>query len=142
MMPRYPFYFRLILVACILSWTTLMMFPQQPWHFLLLAAGAGLFIWGFVLMYLHKTGKSYWNGPNWGARFHAWPGSKRLLAAIPGLCAALIPTLILLNRRWGLTDGQIGFTCGALLGISIASLKFRKSASACCLPEETPTTQQ
>lgn len=141
-MTRYPFYFRLILLACVLSWATLMLFPQQPWHFMLLSAAAGLWIWGFVLMYLRKTGKSYWNGPNWGQRFQAWPGSKRVLAILPAICASMIPILFLLNRKMGLTDGQLGFACGALLGISIVSLKFRKSGSACCLPEEVSTTQQ
>lgn len=141
-MARYPFYFRLILLACILSWATLMVFPGQPWHFILLTAGAGLFIWGFVLMYLRKTGKSYWDGPNWCERFQAWPGSKRVMTVFPAVCASMIPILYLLNRRLGMTDGQLGFACGALLGISIVSLKFRKSGSACCQPEQTPTTQQ
>ncbi|MES2219717.1 MAG: hypothetical protein V4587_01980 [Acidobacteriota bacterium] len=141
-MMRYPLYFRLILLACILSWATLMVFPAQPWHFLLLAAGAGLFIWGLVLLYLHRTGKSFWNGPNWGERFHAWPGSKRVLAVLPAVCASMIPILVLMNRRMGLSDGQIGFACGVLLGVSFVSLKFRKSANACCLPQETRSTQQ
>jgi hypothetical protein len=139
-MNRYPFYFRLILVACILAWATLMVFPHRPWHLVLFAATAGTFIWGMVLMYLHKTGKSYWNGPNWGERFLAWPGSKRVLAVLPAVCASMIPILVLMNRRIGLSDSQLGFACGALLGIAIASFKFRKSGSSCCLPEETPTT--
>ena len=141
-MNHYPFYFRLILLACVLSGAALMVFPQQPWHFILLTAGAGLFIWGFVLMYLRKTGKSYWNGPNWGERFREWPGSKRVLAVFPAVCASMIPILFLLNRKLGMTDGQLGFVGGALLGISIVSLKFRKSERACCLPDEAPTTQQ
>ena len=139
---RYPFYFRLILVAGILSWATLMMIHQQPWHLILLSASIALFVWGLVLMVLRKTGKSYWNGPNWGERFLAWPGSKRVLAVLPAVCASMIPILVLMNRRMGLSDSHIGFLCGALLGISIASFKFRKSGGACCLPEETPTTQQ
>jgi hypothetical protein len=141
-MTRYPFYFRLIVLACILSWATLMVIPQQPWHFILVIASAGLFVWGFILMYLRKTGKSYWNGPNWGERFLAWPRSKRVLRVLPVVCASMIPILVLMNRRMGLSDGQLGFACGVLLGISIVSFKFRKSGSACCLPEETPTTQQ
>ncbi len=141
-MTRYPFYFRLILLACILSSATLLEVPQQPWHFILLSAAAGLFIWGFVLMYLRKTGKSYWNGPSWGERFRAWPGSKRVLAVFPAVSASMIPILFLWNRKLGMTDGQLGFTCGILLGISIVSLKFRKSGSVCCQPEQAPTTQQ
>ncbi len=141
-MTRHPFYFRLILLACMLSSATLTPFAHQPWRFIFLSAAAGLFIWGLVLMYLRKTGKSYWNGPNWGTRFQAWPGSKRFLTIVPGICAALIPALFLLNRKLGLTDGQLGFACGLLLGFSIVALKIRKSGSACCLPEETPTTQQ
>jgi carbon starvation protein CstA len=141
-MTRYPFYFRLILVAAILAWATLMVFPHRPWHLILLAATVGTFIWGIVLMYLHKTGKSYWNGPNWGAKLQTRPGWRRFLAILPGLCAAMIPILVLMNRRMGLTGGQLGFACGVLLGISIVSFKYRKSGSACCLPEETPTTQQ
>jgi hypothetical protein len=139
---RYPFYFRLILMACILSWGTLKVFPRQPWHFILLSVAAGLSIWGFVLMYLHRTGKSSWNGPNWGEGFRAWPGSKRVLRVLSVICTFTIPILVLMNRRIGLTDGQLGFTCGLLFGISIVTFKFRKSGSACCLPEETPTTQQ
>ena len=141
-MTRYPFYFRLILLACILAWATLMVFPHRPWHLILLAATVGTFVWGMVLMYLHKTGKSYWNGPNWVERFRAWPGSKRVLRVLSVICTFTIPILVLMNRRIGLSDGQLGFTCGILLGISIATFKFRKPASACCLPEETPTTQQ
>ena len=141
-MTSYPFYFRLILLACILSSTALLEFPKQPWHFILLTAGAGLFIWGFVLIYLRKTGKSYWNGPNCGERFQSWSGSKRVLAVFPAVCASMIPILFLLNRNLRMTDGQLGFACGILLGISIVSLKFRKSGSACCLPEEAANTQQ
>jgi len=109
---------------------------------ILLAATAGTFIWGMILMYLNKTGKSYWIGPNWGERFHAWPGSKRVLAVLPTVCAAMIPILVLMDREIGLSDGQIGFACGVLLGVSIVSLKFRKSGRACCLPGEISTTQQ
>ena len=141
-MTHYPFYFRLILMACVLGWATLAIFPQQPWHFLLLTTAASLFVWGMVLLYLRKTGKSYWDGPSWGERFRACPGSKRVLALLPAVCASMIPILYLLNRRFGLTDGQLGFACGALLGISIVALKFRKSGSTCCLPEEISTTQQ
>ena len=47
-MTRYPFYFRLILLACILAWATLMVFPHRPWHLILLAATVGTFIWGLV----------------------------------------------------------------------------------------------
>ncbi|HTU50118.1 MAG TPA: hypothetical protein VMF56_05965 [Acidobacteriaceae bacterium] len=141
-MMRYPFYFRLILLACVLSSTTLTTFSHQPWRVILLSAATGLLIWGFVLMYLRKTGISYWNGPNWGERFRAWPGLKHVLTVFPAVCASMIPILFLLNRKMGLTGGQLGFACGVLLGISIVSLKFRKSGSACCLPTETPTTQQ
>ena len=141
-MTRYPFYLRLVLLACILSSATVIAFPQQPWHLILLSAAAGLFVWGMVLMVLRKTGKSYWNGPNWGERFQAWPGSKRVLAVFPAVCASMIPILFLLNRKLGLTDNQLGFACGAVLGISIVALKFRKFGSACCLPEKAPSTQQ
>jgi carbon starvation protein CstA len=141
-MTRYPFYFRLILVACILAWATLIEIHHQPWHTILLSATVGTFICGVVLMYRHKTGKSYWNGPNWVEQFHAWPGSKRLLRVLSAVCASMIPILVLMNRRIGLSDSQLGFACGVLLGIAIASFKFRKPGSACCLPEETPTPQQ
>jgi hypothetical protein len=141
-MTRYPFYFRLILLACILSSATLITFSQQPWRLILLSTAAGLFLWGTVLMYLRKTGKSYWNGPNWGQRFHAWPGSKPVLAVFSTVCTLTIPMLVLMNRRIGLSDGQLGFACGILFGISIVMFKFRKSGSACCLPTEIPTTQQ
>jgi len=141
-MTRYPFYFRLILLACILSGAALMVFPQQPWHFIFLSAAAGLFAWGFVLMFLRKRGKSNWNGPNWGQRFRAWPGSKRALTVFPAVCASMVPILFSLNRKLGLTGGHLGFACGVLLGISIVALKFRKSGSACCLPNESPGTQQ
>ena len=141
-MTRYPFYFRLILLACILSSATLITFSQQPWQLILLSTAAGLFLWGTVLMYLRKTGKSYWNGPNWGERFHAWPGSKRVLAVLSTVCTLTIPILVLTNRRIGLSGGQLGFACGILFGISIVTFKFRKPGSACCLPHEIPTTQQ
>ena len=139
---RYPFYFRLILMACILGCATLAVFPRQPWHFIFLATAGGLFIWGMVLMYPHKTGKSYWNGPIWVERFCAWPGSNRVLRVLSVVCTLIIPILVLMNRRIGLSDGELGFVCGVLFGISIATFRFRKPGSACCLPEETPTTQQ
>src|SRR5665213_3575016 len=106
-MTRYPFYFRLILVAGILSSATLITFSHQPWRLIFLSLPAGLFVWGMILLYLRKTGKSYWDGPNWGERFQAWPGSNRVLAVLPGICAALIPALFLLNRQLGLSDGQL-----------------------------------
>lgn len=56
-MTHYPFYFRLILMACVLGWATLAIFPQQPWHFLLLTTAASLFVWGMVLLYQSKDWK-------------------------------------------------------------------------------------
>lgn len=72
----------------------------------------------------------------------AGTGSNRVLAVFPGTCASLIPILYLLNRKLGLTHGQLGFVCGVLLGILIVALKFRKLGNACCLPEKAPATQQ
>ncbi|MHB2007933.1 MAG: hypothetical protein ACYCOX_07780 [Acidobacteriaceae bacterium] len=141
-MTRYPFYFRLILLACILSSLTLIVFPKGPFHLMLEFLASGLFVSGVVLMYLRKTGRTNWNGPNWGQRFHTWPGSKRVLTVFPAICASMVPILFSLHRKLGLTDGHLGLACGILLGCSIVALKFRKSGSACCLPEEASTTQQ
>ena len=138
-MTRYPFHFRLILLACILSSLTLIVFPKGPFHLMLEFLAAGLLLSGTILMYLRKTGRANWNGPSWGRKLRASPRANRILAVVPGSCAALISALFLLNRMLGLTDPQLGFACGALLGISIASLKFRKSGGAWCLPEESPT---
>lgn len=136
-----PYYARLSFLAFMLLMVG-RYFPAEPWHTLLQCAGAGSLIWAIALMYLRKTGRSNWDGPNWGRRFQAWPGSKPILAIITGLCASMIPILFLLNRRLGLGDGQLAFLCGVLLGLSIVALKFRTSGSACCLLEKTPTTQQ
>jgi hypothetical protein len=141
-MKRYSYDFRLILMAGILSSLTLIVFPEGPFHLMLILLASGLFVSGVVLMYLRRTGRTNWNGPNWGQRFQAWPPSKRVLTVFPAVCASMIPILFLLNRKLGLTGGQVAFACGILLGFSTVALKFRKSGSACCLPEETPTTQQ
>ena len=142
-MKRYPYYFRLILLACILPGIAHIEFQQQPWHSLILCIAAGLLVWGIVLMYLRKTGKSNWDGPNWGKKFHASPAFKRVLAVVPGICAALIPLLFIANRRWGPSDGQLGMACGVLLGISFVALICRKSKGrSCCGPLEMADTQQ
>jgi len=141
-MKRYSYDFRLILMAGILSSLTLIVFPKGPFHLMLEFLAAGLFVSGVVMMYLRKTGRTNWNGPSWGRKLRASPRSNRILAVVPALCAAWIPILFLLNRKLGLTDNQLGFACGAVLGISIVALKFRKFGSACCLPEKAPSTQQ
>ena len=136
-----PYYARLSFLAFMLLVVS-RYFPAQPWHIFLQCLGAGLLIWAIVLLYLRRTGRSNWNGPSWGSKLHAWPASKRVLAVVPGICAALIPAIFLLNHRWGLNDGQLGMACGVLLGISLMSLKFRKSGAGCCgLPESLHTQQ-
>lgn len=141
-MKRYSYDFRLILMAGILSSLTLIVFPKGSFHLMLEFLAAGLFVSGVVMMYLRKTGRTNWNGPSWGKKLRASPRSNRILAVFPAVCASMIPILFLLNRKLGLTDNQLGFACGAVLGISIVALKFRKFGSACCLPEKAPSTQQ
>lgn len=141
-MKRYPFYFRLFLLAFILP-SVALQFPKQPWHTMIVCLAAVLFVSGMVLMYLRKTGRSNWDGPRWGEKLHASPAFERVLAIVPGICAALIPLLFLMNRRWGLSDGQLGRACGALLGISFVALICRKSKGrSCCAPLEMADTQQ
>jgi carbon starvation protein CstA len=137
-----PYYARLSFLAFMLLVVS-RYFPTPPWHGLLQCTGVGLLIWAIVLMYLRRTGRSNWNGPSWGGKLSASPKFKRVLIVVPALCAAWVPILFLLNRRWGLSDGQLGMTCGVLLGISLVSLKFRKSAASCCseLPEPLQTQQ-
>src|ERR1039458_7853239 len=103
-----PYYARLSFLAFMLLIVS-RYFPAEPWHRLLQCAGVGSLICAIVLMYLRKTGKSYWDGPNGGQRFQAWPPSKRILTVLPAICASMIPILFPLNRKLGLTDGQLGF---------------------------------
>ena len=137
-----PYYARLSFLAFALLVTS-RYFPAQPWHSLLECVGVGLLVWAIVLMYLRKTGKTNWNGPNWGEKLRQSPRFKRMLGIVPALCAAWIPILFLLNRRWGLSDGEVGFLCGVPLGISLVALVLIKSKRATsCMPEKTVPTQQ
>ncbi|MGC1784014.1 MAG: hypothetical protein WA708_15945 [Acidobacteriaceae bacterium] len=138
-----PYYARLSLLAFMLLLVS-RYFPAQPWHVVLQSTGIGVLIWAVVLLYLRKTGKSNWNGPNWGRKLRESPRLKRVLMLVPALCAAWIPILFLLNRRWGLSDGQLGFLCGVPLGISLVVLVTIKSKGrrSGCMPEETVPTQQ
>ncbi len=142
-MKRYPYYFRLILLACILPGIAHIKFPQQPWHTLILCLAAFLFVSGMVLMYLRKTGRSNWDGPRWGKKLHASPASRRVLTVVPGICAALIPLLFIANRSWGWSGEHLALACGVLVGISAGSLICRKSQGrGCCEPLELADTQQ
>src|ERR1035437_1974275 len=76
-MTRYPFYFRLILVAGILSSARLLTFSHQPWRLIFLSLRAGLFVGEMILLYLQKRGKFYADGPNGGKRSQAGRGSNR-----------------------------------------------------------------
>ena len=88
-------------------------------------------------MYLHKTGEILLEWTKVGRTLPRVAGIEtRVGRVLSVICTFTIPILVLMNRRIGLSDGQLGFTCGILLGISIATFKFRKPASACCLPEE------
>lgn len=130
-MKSYPYYVRILLLACILP-SVALQFRNQPWHTLILCIAAGLLIWGIVLMYLRKTGRSNWNGPNLGKKLRTSPRVKRLLPVVPALCAAWVPIIFMMNRRWGLTDGQLGVACGVVLGISFAVLVIVKSGGRNC----------
>jgi hypothetical protein len=133
-----PYYARLSFLAFMLL-VAGRYFPAQPLHILLQSTGIGLLIWALVLLYLRRTGKSNWNGPNWGRKLRTSPKFKRVLMVVPALCAAWIPILFLLNHRWGLSDGQIGFACGVLVGISfVALVKMKSKSENCDGPIETP----
>lgn len=141
-MKRYPYYLRMSLLACILP-SVAMEIRRAPWHNLILSIAAGLLLWGIVLMYLRRTGRSDWNGPKWGKKLRTSPRFSRVLAIVPVLCAAWVPLLILLNRRWGLSDGQLGMACGVPLGISLAVLVIIKSKhTSCCDPLEPVAAKQ
>jgi hypothetical protein len=141
-MKNQPYYARLSFLAFMLLVVS-RYFPAQPWHGLLQCTGIGLLIWAIVLMYLRRTGRSNWNGPNWGGKLRASPKFKRVLVIVPALCASWVPILFLLNRRWHLSDGQLGLACGVPLGISLAVLVMIKSKDrGCCgAVEEIPTQQ-
>ena len=137
-----PYYARLSFLAFMLLVAT-RYFPAQPWHVLLQSTGIGVLVWALVLLCLQKTGKTNWNGPNWGRKLRESPRLKRILILVPALCAALVPALFLLNRRWGFSGGQLGFACGVLLGISLLSLKLHISKGTLCeRPLEMVDTQQ
>jgi uncharacterized membrane protein YbhN (UPF0104 family) len=136
----YPYDVRVMLLACILP-SVALQYRSQPWHAIILSVAAGLLIWGIVLMYLRKTGRSNWNGPSWGETLRTSPRARRLLPVVPALCAAWIPILLLFNRRWQLSDGQLGTACGVLLGIAFALLVMIKSKrNYCCEPHGAAST--
>jgi hypothetical protein len=142
-MKRYPYPIRLILMAGILSPAAIIVFPKGPLHVILECFAITLFGSGVVLLYLRKTGRVTWNGPNWGAKLQASPAGRRVLRAIPALCAAWIPILLLFNRRWGLSDAELAGACGVLLGISFAVLvKIKSRGGVCCEPFPEAHTQQ
>jgi hypothetical protein len=142
-MKRYPYPVRLILLAGILSSTAIIVFPKGLFHVMLMGLVIALLASGLVLLYLQKTGRMTWNGPNWGAKLHASPIGRRFLIVIPALCAAAIPMLFLFNRRWGLSDAQVSGACGVLLGISFVMVfKLRSKASLCCDSLQDSQTQQ
>lgn len=142
-MNRYSYPVRLILMAGILSSSAIIAFPKGPVHLMLLGLMLALLGSGLVLLYLQKTERTTWNGPNWGPRLKASPTGRRVLTVIPALCAATIPILLLFNNRWGLSDHQLGGACGVLLGISCATIVVLKSKrSICCEPLPEPQTQQ
>jgi hypothetical protein len=62
---------------------------------------------------------------------------------VPALCAASIAVLLLFNRRWQLSDGQLGMASGVLLGISFTVLVMTKNKgkSACSLLEASDAKQ-
>jgi hypothetical protein len=142
-MKRYSYDVRLILMAGILSSLALIVFPKGPFHVFLDCLVIMLLASGLVLMFLRKTGKFDWNGPNWGKRLQPSPALKRVLVLVPALCAALVPILFLMNRSWGLSDKRLGIACGVLVGISFSVLvKIKSKGESCCGPLEDVATQQ
>lgn len=142
-MNRYSYGTRLILMASILSCLALTVFAHERYHWMLDSFAIVLFVSGITVLYLQKTGRIKWNGPNWGARLNSSPAGRRVLMVIPMLCAAAIPILLLLNRRWGLSDAQVSGACGALLGISFVMVaKLRSRTGLCCEPLPESQTQQ
>ena len=141
-MKSQPYYVRLSFLAFMLLIAS-RYFPAEPLHVLVQCTGCALLIWALVLMVLRKTGKSQWDGPNWATKLRSSARFRRVLAVVPALCAACIPILFLLNRRWGLSNGQLGFACGVLLGIAFVALIAMKSKNkSCCGPTEILQTQQ
>lgn len=139
-MKSYPYYVRLILLACILPSLALQL-RSQPWHAHILTAAVGLLVWDIVLMYLRKTGRSTWNGPSWGKKLRTSPRARRFLPIVPALCATSIAVLLLFNGRWQLSDGQLGMASGVPLGISLAVLVMIKSkGNYCCEPHGEAST--
>jgi hypothetical protein len=142
-MKRYSYDVRLILMAGILSSLALIEYPKGPFHVFLDCLVTVLLASGLVLMYLRKTGKSNWNGPNWGKRLQSSSALKRVLVLVPALCAALVPILFLMNGSWALSDKQLGIACGVLVGISFSVLvKMKSKRESCCGPVEDVPTQQ
>ena len=142
-MNRYSYPVRLILMAGILSALSIVVFPAGSVHLMLLGLMIVLLGSGLILLYLQKSGRMTWNGPNWGARLKASPAGRRVLMVLPALCATSVPILLLQNHRWGLSDTELSTACGVLLGISISVLVLlRFKGVSCCdsLPE--PHTQQ
>ena len=141
-MNHYSYPVRLILMAAILSALSIVVFPDGRVHAWMLGLVVALLGSGFVLLYLQKSGRTTWNGPNWGARLNASPAGRRFLVVIPALCAAAIPVLLLFNRRWGLSDAQVGMACGVLFGVSFVMIFKLKSRRICYEPLQESQTQQ
>lgn len=142
---RNAYYIRLCLAAVVLSMVANEFIARGPLRVAVNVLAVALFIGGLVLVYLLETGRSAWNGPTWATILLSSEKSHRVLIMVPVLCAATIPVLILLNRRWGLSDTQIGFACGVLLGISLTmTFKLRSRGSDCAAiadPEEQSGTE-
>lgn len=128
---RNAYYARLYLAAAILLLVANEMVPKGSWRLVANLFAIALLVAGLVLMYLIETGRSSWNGPKWGTVPLSSARASRRLIVVPALCAVAIPILILLNRRWGLSDAHIGFACGVLLGISLTvTVKLRSRSRA------------
>lgn len=141
-MNPYSYPIRLILMAAILSSLAIVVFPRGPMHVMLLGLMIALLGSGLILLYLQKTGRTTWNGPNWGAKLHASPTGRRILMVIPALFAAGIPVLLLFNSRWGISDVNLGLACGVLFGLSFVMIFKLKSRRLCYESPQDSQTQQ
>jgi hypothetical protein len=131
-MTRNAYYIRLCLAAVVLSLVANDFVAKGPLRLAINVFAVVVLVAGFVLMYLLETGRSNWNGPKWGTVQLSSAKFRHVLIVVPMLCAMAIPVLILLNRRWGLSDAYIGFACGVLLGISLTvTFKLRSRGSDC-----------
>lgn len=138
-MKRYSYPARLLILAGILLSTAITVFPG-PEHKLLFVLAVSLMIAGLVLLYLRRTGKTTWNGPQWGRKLRTSPKYRRVLILLPVLFASLIPILFLLQHRLGMSDGQFAMSSGVLVGMSLSMLAVRSNGRFCCEPDAIADT--